>query len=84
MEQNNVLYDVLISETIDDYAYKDDHFRKDEKNTKNFDDNKVSCNKHDMYIEAIVGAIYCDSGFEKTKRWINEWLLPRLEKNKVV
>lgn len=34
--------------------------------------------KHDMFIEAITGAIYLDSNFDTLKSWVKEWLLPKL------
>ena len=37
---------------------------------------------HDLYVEAVVAAIFHDSGFDKCKEWILTFLLPLLQKNK--
>ena len=41
---------------------------------------KVVCKEHDPYLEAIVGAVYYDSNYDTTKRWILKWLLTLLER----
>ena len=42
-------------------------------------DHEKAVNKgHDPYIEAIVGAVFYDSNYDTTKRWILKWLLPLL------
>lgn len=35
---------------------------------------------YDPYVEAIVGAIYYDSNYETTRRWVNKILIPLLKK----
>lgn len=59
------------------YSNKGDHFKKDESSNEA---NKVSCKKHDPYIETIVGATYYSVRYDATKDWVIEWLLPNLEK----
>ena len=72
------------SNLVDDYnsfnySYNDLHFYKD----ANIPDHeKVVCKEHDPYVEAIVGAVYYDSNYDTTRRWILKWLLPLLEKYK--
>lgn len=39
---------------------------------------KVVNKGRDPYIEAIVGAVFYDSNYDTTKRWILKWLLPLL------
>ena len=82
LENNKTLHKVVLSEGILDYAYNEDHFRMDENDTNSYANNRVVSKGHDPYLEAIVAAVYYDSGFEKTKEWIHGWLLRRLEKNK--
>jgi dsRNA-specific ribonuclease len=77
IEKNSVMHRMMLSEGLLNYAYNDDHFYKDSDTP---DHEKVVCKEHDPYIEAIVGAVYYDSNYETTKRWILEWLLPLLEK----
>ena len=58
------------------YAYNDKHFQAD----SNIQDHEKVVNKgHDPYIEAMVGAVFYDSNYDTTKRWILKWLLPLLE-----
>ena len=79
LENNATLYEVDQKEEIIKYAYNKKHFNKD----PNIPDHeKVVHKKHDPYIEAIVGAIYYDQGYEKVKSWINTYLYPLLEKYK--
>ena len=80
IEDNATMHDVMIKEGIIDYSYNDLHFFKD----PNIPDQEQVVHKaHDPYIEAMVGAVYYDSGnYDTTKRWILKWLLPLLEKYK--
>ena len=34
--------------------------------------------KHDVYLEAIIGAAFYDMGFERCRRWVREKLFPLL------
>ncbi|MCH5179834.1 MAG: hypothetical protein J1F32_01290 [Erysipelotrichales bacterium] len=79
LENNKTLHSVVMNEGIINYAYNEYHFHKDSNVP---DHEKVACGNHDPYIEAIIGAIYFDSNFDKTKKWINEWLIPLLKKYK--
>lgn len=80
LENNSTLHKVELNTGIINYAFNDKHFYSDE----NVPDNeKVVCREHDSYLEAIVGAIYYDSGFGTTKKWFIEYLLEKLRKNKV-
>lgn len=78
LENNDVLYNVRKKYKIIDYAYNDKHFHSDPDVPKN---EKVVDKKHDPYIEAIVGAIFYDSGYDTAKDWITKWLLPKLEQS---
>ena len=80
IEDNATMHDVMIKEGLIDYSYNDLHFFKD----PNIPDYEQVVHKaHDPYIEAMVGAVYYDSGnYDTTKRWILKWLLPLLEKYK--
>lgn len=77
LENNNVLSKVAKKYHIIDYAYNELHFN-DEENIP--DHEKVSCNNHDPYIEAIVGAIFYDSDYYVVRNWILTWLYDKLDK----
>ena len=80
LENNDVMHKIIIKYGLIDYAYNDKHFHSDD----NIGDHeKVADSQHDPYIEALVGAIYYDSGYDKTKEWIIGWLLPLLEKYRI-
>ncbi len=74
---NRVMHQVMLKEGFINYAYNDLHFYKDKGTPKH---EKVVSKKHDPYIEAITAAIYYDSGFEDTRKWIIATLVPLLEK----
>lgn len=80
-EKNETMHRIVLEKHIIDYAYNDLHFHS-EPNIP--DHEKVACNEHDPYIEAIVGAVYYDSNYETTRKWILEYLLPLLEQYQVV
>lgn len=67
-----------INEIIE-YAYNNEYFQSDNPPKHK----QVVNKKHDPYIESIVGGVYYDAGFDKTKKWIIEWLLPLLEKYRI-
>lgn len=75
LENNEVMHKTMIECGLICYAYNDKHFRSD----LNIPDHEKVVDKgHDPYIEAIVGAVFYDSNYDTTKRWILEWLLPLL------
>lgn len=79
LENNTTIHGVMLGEGLISYSYNDLHFYKD----PNIPDHeKVVCKEHDSYVEAIVGAVYYDSNYDPTRRWILKWLLPLLEKYK--
>lgn len=80
IENNSTMHKIMIGEGLINYSYNNLHFYKD----PNIPDHeKVVCKKHDPYVEAIVGAVYYDSGnYDTTKRWILKWLWPLLEQYK--
>ena len=66
LEKNETLHNVVMKTGIINYAYNDKHFYND----KNIPDNeKVVSKGHDSYLEAIVGAIYYDGGYNSLKKW---------------
>lgn len=75
LESNSVLHEIMEKKGWLKYAYNDLHFY-DENNPPN---EQVVCGEHDPYIEAIVGAMYYDLNYDKTKEWIVDQLLPLLE-----
>ncbi len=79
LENNSTTHKMMLSEGLINYSYNDLHFYKD---VNIPDHEKVVCKEHDPYVEAIVGAVYYDSNYDTTRRWILKWLLPLLEKYK--
>ena len=78
LENNETFYNITKEEGLMGYAYNEAYFQSD-----NPPQHKQVVHKaHDPYIEAIVGAIFKDCGFNGVKKWILTWLLPRLEKYK--
>ena len=75
LENNSVLYEVMKRFDLKQYTYNDNVFFNDHQE----DHQKVADGKHNQYIEAIVAAIYYDQGFEKAKKWVLEYLLPKLK-----
>lgn len=69
----------MTDQKLIEYAYNNEYFQSDNPPKHK----QVVNKKHDPYIEAIVGAVYYDASFDKTKKWIIEWLLPLLEKYRI-
>ena len=65
IEDNNTLFDLCNKCGIFRYAYNDLYFSYNAPL-----ENQVYHSKHDVYIEAIIAAIYKDKGFEYCKKWI--------------
>lgn len=65
------MHQMMLQEGLIDYSYKDSNIP---------DHEKVVCKEHNPYVEAIIGAVYYDSNYDTTRRWILKWLLPTLEK----
>ena len=65
IENNDFLYGLCLSTGIINYAYNDKYF---------FPEAPLECQvyhaKHDVYIEAIIAAIYKDRGLEYCRQWI--------------
>ena len=80
LENNSAMHRMMLSEGLIDYSYNELHFYKDPQIP---DHEKVVCKEHDPYVEAIVGAVYYDSNYDTTRRWILKWLLPLLERYKL-
>lgn len=79
LENNSTMHRMMLGEGLIAYSCNDLHFIKD----ANIPDHeKVVCKEYDPYVEAIVGAVYYDSNYETTRRWILKWLLPLLKKYK--
>lgn len=76
LENNSTMHRMMLGEGLIAYSYNGLHFFRD----SNIPDHeKVVCKEYDPYVEAIVGAVYYDSNYDTTKRWILKWLLPLLE-----
>ena len=65
IENNDHLHSITMDLGIQRFSYNDEFF---------FDEapghNKLPNPKHDIYIEAIIGAMYLDEGIECCRRWI--------------
>ena len=68
---NGTLHQWTLEHGIHRFAYNDQYF---------FDEApghlQLPNPKHDIYLEAIIGAIYLDRGFEYCKDWIESNVLP--------
>lgn len=65
LEKNDFLYDLCLSTGIINYAYNDKYFFPEAPL-----ESQVYHAKHDVYIEAIIAAIYKDRGLEYCRQWI--------------
>ena len=65
LENNKTLVDLRNEANILDYAYNDQYF-----SCKAPKENKVPHSKHDVYIEAIIAAIYKDRGMDYCRNWV--------------
>lgn len=74
LENNQVLYEVMGRYDLKKYTYNDYAFYTDPQK----DHERVGDSKHNQYVEAIVAAIYYDQGFDKTKEWVLDYLLPKM------
>lgn len=79
LEKNETLFRVAQGEHILNYAYNNKHFNGEENIP---DHEKVHCPEHDSFIEAIIGAMFYDSSYITTRRWILKYLIPLLEQYK--
>lgn len=75
LECNDVLFTVMGIAKLKQYTYNEYGFYNDFLE----DHERVSDCKHNQYIEAIIAAVYYDQGFDITKKWILEYLLPKLK-----
>lgn len=72
LEDNETLYNICNETGINQYAYNGVFFAPDAPLEQ-----QVFHSKHDVYIEAIIAAIYKDKGFE----YVKEWTLDFFKKN---
>lgn len=80
LENNQTMHSLMIGEGLIDYSYNDLHFSKDPGIPEH---EKVVSKGHDPYVEAIVGAVFYDSNYDTTKKWIFKWLLPLLKQYRI-
>lgn len=77
IENNATMHKLMLGEDWIRYSYNDEYFAMDNPPQHK----KVVSGKHDPYIEAIVAAIYYDSGsYDTTKRWVLNFLIPMLQR----
>lgn len=75
IEANDSYHTVTLDTGIWKYAYNDEYFAKDNPP----DHKKLPNSTHDPYIERIAAAIYFQSGFDELKKWVLNWLLPKID-----
>lgn len=73
-ENNELLKKVCDYLKVYEYAFNDENFYS----VNLADHKKLPHPAHDSYVEAIIGAIYIDKGFDYANMWINSQLLPLL------
>ena len=66
---NAIMHRLMLGEDWIRYSYNDLHFTMENHSQHE----KVVSKKHDPYVEAIAGAIYYDSNYETTRRWVNKF-----------
>lgn len=64
VENNDYLFKLCCKLEIYKYAYNDNYFYE-----ASPQENKIPHSKHDVYVEALIGAIYKDRGLNYTKKW---------------
>ena len=79
IEDNQTFHDIMMKKKWIKFAFNEKHFHNDKSIPEH---EKVRDDEHDPYIEAIVAAIYFDSNYDKTKKWVIKYLLPILEEYK--
>ena len=67
---NKLLSNIVTSKDLRQFCYHKNHFYNDAPK-----DGQVSSGNHDSIVEAIIGAIYLDGGFDKARKWIIENVL---------
>lgn len=76
-ENNKQLKKICDKLEIYRYSFNDENFY-----SANLPGNKkLPRPTHDPYVEAVIGAIYFDKGFDYAKEWINSQLIPLIEEN---
>lgn len=76
-ENNKQLKKVCDKLELYKYAFNDDNFYSD--NLPN--NKKLPRPKHDPYVEAVIGAIYLDKGFDYANEWINNQLISLIKES---
>ena len=73
LENNDALYWVFNEWGLYEFAYTDNGFSGE------VDGHQLVPNSkdHHPYIEAIIGAIYRESGLDAARKWISEWYVPK-------
>lgn len=69
-ESNSILSCLRDQSGILKYAYNNSYFFYDAP-----EENKLHSSEHDVYIEAIIAAIYKDRGMDYCKKWIRSFFL---------
>ena len=74
MESNKKFH--LISERLGlcHYAYNDDYFFDDTP-----DHQQMPGGEHDIYLEAVAGAVFHDLGFEECRKWVERVIIPMIK-----
>lgn len=76
-EKNETLKKVCDKLNVYQYAFNKENFYSDDLP----DHKKLPHSEHDPYVEAVIGAIYLDKGFNYANEWINKQLIPMIEES---
>ena len=76
-EKNETLKKVCDKLNIYRHAFNNENFYSDDLP----DHKKLPHPEHDPYVEAVIGAIYLDRGFNYANKWISKQLLPMIEES---
>ena len=71
-EKNETLKKVCDQLNIYRYAFNNENFYSNDLP----DHKKLPHSGHDLYVEAVIGAVYLDKGFNYANEWINTRLIP--------
>ncbi len=73
MENNQVFQKISARLDIYRYAYNEEYFFDEAP-----DEKRLPSGKHDVYVEAITGAVFHDLGYRKCCKWVRETIIPLL------
>lgn len=76
-EKNETLKKVCDKLIIYRYAFNNENFYSDDLPSHK----KLPHSEHDPYVEAVIGALYLDKGFDYANEWIKARLIPLIKES---